>query len=101
LHDPAGNVAPGSSPGLRPCDNRPADGTNDPVLLFHGSFGFREVGQHVMDETGVRAAMLMKPLCSYAWVHETYGDHLPDVAWLSQPRATTGHVAPRATGTRP
>jgi len=77
------------------------EGSNHPALLFHGSFGFREVGQHVMDETGVRAAMLMKPLCSYAWVHDTYGDQLPDVAWLSQPRALNGHVPPRATGTRP
>jgi hypothetical protein len=77
------------------------DGTNDPVLLFHGSFGFREVGQHVMDETGMRAAMLMKPLCSYSWVHETYGDRLPDVTWLSQPRTPLGHIAPRATGTCP
>jgi len=43
----------------------------------------------------------MKALCSYTWVHETYGDRLPDVPWLSQPRATNGHVAPRATGTHP
>jgi len=71
------------------------------VLLFHGSFGFREVGQHLMAETGVRAAMLMKALCSYSWVHETYGDSLPDVPWLTQPRATANHVAPRATGTHP
>ena len=77
------------------------DGTNDPVLLFHGSFGFREVGQHVMSETGVRAAMLMKPLCSYAWVQETYGGALPEVPWLLQPRTALAHVAPRATGTCP
>ena len=56
-------------------------------LLFHGSFGFREVGQNVMPENGHRAAMLMKDLCSYAWVRETYGDHLPDAPWLPQPRA--------------
>src|SRR5690606_706170 len=30
------------------------DSDNDPVLLFHGSFGFREVGQHVMPATGIR-----------------------------------------------
>jgi predicted GNAT superfamily acetyltransferase len=76
------------------------DGTNDPVLLFHGSFGFREVGQHVMDETGVRAAMLMKPLCSYAWVRETYGDALPSMPWIAQPRATPGTLSSR-TGTCP
>lgn len=69
----------------------------DPALLFHGSFGFREVGQQVMPETGLRAAMLMKDLCSYAWVRDTYGDQLPQESWLIAPR-----VAPapqRATGT--
>ena len=77
------------------------DGSNDPVLLFHGSFGFREVGQHVMDETGMRAAMLMKPLCSYAWVHDTYGEALPDEPWVPQPRNALAHVPARATGTCP
>ena len=76
------------------------DGTNDPVLLFHGSFGFREVGQHVMDETGVRAAMLMKPLCSYAWVRETYGDALPNMPWVARPRVSPGTLSSR-TGTCP
>jgi predicted GNAT superfamily acetyltransferase len=78
------------------------DDGNDPALLFHGSFGFREVGQHVMAATngvpGHRAAMLLKDLCSYRWVHETYGGHLPDVPWIAAPR---NHRAPthRATGT--
>ena len=70
---------------------------NDPALLFHGSFGFREVGQRVMPETGTRAAMLMKELCSYAWVRDTYGDRLPDVPWVSHPR-DAGDALP-ATGT--
>ena len=70
---------------------------NDPALLFHGSFGFREVGQHVMSEHDVRAAMLMKSLCSYPWVRDTYGDALPDEPWLLHPRQL--QPAPRATGT--
>ncbi|GAA5011117.1 GNAT family N-acetyltransferase [Pseudoluteimonas lycopersici] len=75
---------------------------NDPALLFHGSFGFREVGQRVMpahDGQGhdVRAAMLMKELCSYAWVRETYGERLPDAPWISQPRIGGGTLP--ATGT--
>jgi predicted GNAT superfamily acetyltransferase len=84
------------------------DEGSDPALLFHGSFGFREVGQHVM-ETGdgrrIRASMQMKELCSYAWVHETYGERLPDVAWLPAPRRVRaadpdpGADAPRPTGT--
>ena len=58
----------------------------DHALLFHGSFGFREVGQFVMPVHEVRASMLMKPLCSYAWVRETYGDALPDQPWVQHPR---------------
>ena len=69
----------------------------DPALLFHGSFGFREVGQQLMPETGLRAAMLMKELCSYPWVRDTYGSALPDVPWLSTPRIAAQPA--RATGT--
>ena len=75
------------------------DEVNDPVLLFHGSFGFREVGQHVMPNTEVRAAMLMKELCSFAWIHEAYGEALPKLSWIAQARAPC--VAQRATGTCP
>ncbi|RZZ83442.1 MULTISPECIES: GNAT family N-acetyltransferase [Pseudoxanthomonas] len=53
----------------------------DSALLFHGSFGFREVGQHVMAGVKVRASMLMKELCSYPWVLETYGGKLPQTPW--------------------
>ncbi len=59
---------------------------NDPVHLFHGSFGFREIGQHVMPGTEIRASMLVKDLCSYPWVRERYGDALPDAPWLGKPR---------------
>ncbi|MEP6632650.1 MAG: GNAT family N-acetyltransferase [Luteimonas sp.] len=74
---------------------------SDPARLFHGSFGFREVGQHVMPgqngDPDVRASMLMKDLCSYPWVHATYGERLPDEPWLAAPRSQ--HVVQRATGT--
>ena len=73
------------------------EGTNDPALLVHGSFGFHEVGQHVMEEADVRAAMLMKPLCSYVWVRETYGDALPPEPWITRPRNAV--AAQRLTGT--
>ena len=73
------------------------DDSNDPVLLFHGSFGFREVGQHVMPGPPVRAAMLMKELCSYAWVHQTYGDALPQLPWITQGRSQA--LPHRSTGT--
>ena len=74
------------------------EGANDPVLLFHGSFGFREVGQHVMPGSGIRAAMLMKSLCSYPWVRETYGDALPDAPWIMRPRQAPTALH-RPTGT--
>ncbi|QDH69662.1 GNAT family N-acetyltransferase [Marilutibacter alkalisoli] len=74
------------------------EGDHDPALLFHGSFGFREIGQHVMPGAGMRAAMLMKPLCSHAWVRETYGDSLPDEPWV-RARQTIA-ARPRLTGTR-
>lgn len=72
----------------------------DHALLFHGSFGFREVGQNVGE--GGRAAMLMKDLCSYAWVRDTYGTSLPDAPWMPQPRPQAVHpaiAAQRPTGT--
>jgi len=59
---------------------------NGPVRLFHGSIGFHEIGQHVMPETGIRALMLVKELCSFPWVRARYGHRLPDVAWISRPR---------------
>ena len=70
----------------------------DHALLFHGSFGFREVGQNVM-ANGIRAAMLMKDLCSYAWVRETYGDTLPAAPWMPMPRVQSRTLAHRPTGT--
>ena len=78
---------------------------SDPALLFHGSFGFREIGQHVMrianaeGVTSRRAAMLMKELCSYPWVRETYGDQLPVESWVPMPRVTVNGAQQRATGT--
>lgn len=71
---------------------------NDPALLFHGSFGFREVGQNVMPASGIRASMLLKEMCSYPFVAETYGRRLPDAPWL-RPRPLPGRDATRATGT--
>jgi len=71
---------------------------NDPALLFHGSFGFREVGQQVMAGTRIRVAMLVKEMCSYPFVAENYGAKLPDQPWL-QARALPGRAPTLATGT--
>ena len=74
------------------------DHDSDPALLFHGSFGFREVGQHVVDGADLRASMLMKNLCSYPWVQETYGTALPDVPWAGASRLQL-QAQQRPTGT--
>ena len=60
----------------------------DPALLFHGSFGFKEIGQNTMDQDGVRASMLMKELCRFAWVNETDRGVLPDLPWARSRLAT-------------
>jgi len=69
----------------------------DAALLFHGSFGFREVGQNTMDDVDVRASMLLKDMCSFNWVRDTYGDALPDVPWVG--RSRLAQRAQRPTGT--
>ena len=74
------------------------EGSNHPALLFHGSFGFREVGQHVMPGHGLRAAMLVKELCSYPYVRDSYAGKLPDQAWLAA-RSLPGRKPQLATGT--
>jgi hypothetical protein len=74
------------------------DDGNDPALLFHGSFGFREVGQHVHPGVNRRAAMLLKELCSFPFVRDTYGGNLPDQPWLAA-RPLPGRKPHRATGT--
>jgi predicted GNAT superfamily acetyltransferase len=71
---------------------------NHPALLFHGSFGFREVGQHVMAPGNIRACMLLKDLCSYPYVQNTYAGALPNMPWLSA-RALPGRSNTLATGT--
>ncbi|KFN48349.1 GNAT family N-acetyltransferase [Arenimonas metalli] len=71
---------------------------NDPALLFHGSFGFREVGQQVMPGTDIRVSMLMKEMCSHPFIAETYGTRLPDQPWLAA-RALPGRLGTLATGT--
>lgn len=60
---------------------------DDASVLFHGTYGFREVGQQVLPGHG-RVSMLAKDLCSYPWVHDTYLAHgqnrLPALPWLAE-----------------
>jgi hypothetical protein len=56
------------------------------VVLFHGTYGFQEVGQQRMGDEGPQVSLLAKDLPSYAFVRDTYLDHdgLPDVPWLAE-----------------
>lgn len=68
---------------------------NDAVVLFHGTYGFQEVGQGSMG-SGQHVSLLSKALCSYPYVAETYGDVLPAEPWLSdrhRPATATSQAA--------
>jgi uncharacterized protein len=60
----------------------PAD---DVVVLFHGTYGFQEVGQQRMGERGPQVSLLAKDLPSYTYVRDTYLEHdgLPELTWLA------------------
>lgn len=71
---------------------------NDTALVFHGTYGFQEVGQRVMDENSLRVSMLVKELGCYQWVKARWldGPGLPDQPWLAdRPHlsTTSGEVA--------
>ncbi|MDP1699305.1 MAG: GNAT family N-acetyltransferase [Xanthomonadaceae bacterium] len=74
---------------------------NDIALLFHGTYGFNEVGQQLMPGIERRVSLLTKELCSWPWVQQTYysGDHsrLPDLPWLAARHHHTGATR-QATG---
>ena len=68
---------------------------DDVAVLFHGTYGFHEVGQQVMPGVNRRVSLLAKELCSYPFVRETYL-HGPTAALPNQP-----WLAERAHGPRP
>ena len=59
---------------------------DDVVVLFHGTYGFQEVGQQRMGSKGRQVSLLAKELPSYAYVRETWLTQggLPDVPWLAE-----------------
>jgi predicted GNAT superfamily acetyltransferase len=59
---------------------------DDVVLVFHGTYGFQEVGQQRMGDGGPLVSLLAKDLPSYTFVRETWLNHdgLPDVPWLAE-----------------
>lgn len=69
---------------------------NDVAILFHGTYGFKEVGQRVMEEVGLRVSMLVKELECYSWVKQRWidGPGLPQTPWLArrQPASSVGSI---------
>ena len=61
---------------------------NDVVVLFHGTYGFQEVGQQRMAGRGPKVSLLAKDLPSYAFVRDNWLERggLPDVPWLAERR---------------
>lgn len=61
---------------------------DDVSLLFHGTYGFQEVGQQTMPSNGRRVALLAKTLCSFEFVRDTYLNgptgRLPELPWLGE-----------------
>lgn len=74
---------------------------NDIALLFHGTFGFHEAGQQVMSGADRRVSLLVKDMCSWPWVEETYyasgTTTLPAEPWLAE-RHIDGGKCRSATG---
>ncbi|TDR43023.1 hypothetical protein DFR29_10727 [Tahibacter aquaticus] len=71
---------------------------DDVSVLFHGTYGFNEVGQQIMPGLGKRVSLLAKDLPSFDFVRSTYLDgptgQLPNQPWLAQ-RKRQGSAAPR------
>jgi predicted GNAT superfamily acetyltransferase len=78
---------------------------DDVSLLFHGTYGFHEVGQQTMPNNGRRVSLLAKTLCSFPFVRDTYlhgpTGRLPDLPWLTErahPSALMPERGARAAG---
>lgn len=61
---------------------------DDVAVLFHGTYGFNEVGQQLMTSVGRPVSLLAKSLCSYEFVRDTYlksgTGELPNQPWLAE-----------------
>ncbi|HEX3897188.1 MAG TPA: GNAT family N-acetyltransferase [Rudaea sp.] len=61
---------------------------DDVSVLFHGTYGFQEVGQQMMPVVNRRVALLAKDLPSHPFVLETYlqgaTGALPNQPWLAE-----------------
>lgn len=61
---------------------------DDIALLFHGTYGFHEVGQQTMANVARRVSLLARDLCSFTYVRDTYlasaATGLPSQPWLAE-----------------
>jgi Predicted acetyltransferase, GNAT superfamily len=77
---------------------------DDVIVLFHGTYGFQEVGQQRMgSRKGRQVSLLAKDLPSYAYVRETWLEHggLPELPWLAERRRPVPASSPlRQAGER-
>jgi predicted GNAT superfamily acetyltransferase len=75
---------------------------DDVSVLFHGTYGFQEVGQQMMPGVNRRVALLAKDLPSYPFVLETYLQGatgvLPGQPWLAERERKSPLPAARAAG---
>jgi len=75
---------------------------DDVSVLFHGTYGFQEVGQQMMSVVNRRVSLLAKELCSFAFVRDTYllgpTGALPNQPWLAQRARGRNLPAARAAG---
>ena len=73
---------------------------DDVSVLFHGTYGFQEVGQQTMPSNGRRVSLLAKQLCSYSYVQQTYleAGGLPNLPWLAERERVTTLAPARAAG---
>jgi predicted GNAT superfamily acetyltransferase len=73
---------------------------DDISVLFHGTYGFQEVGQQTMPGLGRRVALLAKDLCSYPFVRDSYlkNGGLPNEPWLAERTRSHPPAAKRAAG---
>lgn len=75
---------------------------DDVSVLFHGTYGFQEVGQQVMASVKRRVALLAKELPSYAFVRDTYLNGtpggLPNQPWLGERLQRSNRPTARAAG---
>ena len=66
---------------------------DDVIVLFHGTYGFQEVGQQRMAPQERQVSLLAKELPSYAYVRETWLENggLPDEPWLAERQLPPPH----------